>query len=598
MYSVSEDFITALHKEARFERLRGTIGGYSFTDNNVLSLTYSNRCSDTKDVTLGSAYIGQIELQVRGINIPRGSWLNKKITLEWGLVLEDESVEYIPVGVFYVSKANWTTTGVSLIASDIMSFLDAPIIFDQSIGTPYSYLAMMSDSTGIGLGVTQAQVEAMPNGTMLLSIGGTSSLSTWRDLISYLAQVVGGFAYATRDGKLALRSFDSASIVDEITNYERELGSSFSDYTTEYAGVSIVDADANATAYYYGDGGGGDNFISLGNNPLMQVGTQAFKDELRQNVADVVATIKYTPFNFSTLSSVVYDLGDLLTCSGGVAGLNGLTCCIMSIEWTSKALTTWQGFGADPSLTNGRSKEDRAITALAQNQKSDGITYYTYINGEQVTLTTTPQTIVRVKFAVNEKTTVTLWHELKLLSTLAGDDQEIHYEWYVDGTKLNEFEPVDTFGEDGYHTEPHFGWLKDVIAGQAHVWEVKAYIDSGSAICAINDCHAMISGQKMVATTDWSGSFEVEDEFSAIIYNHAIATLTDSAVLTVTNDFVSFTPSDTIGAFTIGQSIATLTDSAVLTLSVILSNIVTEGNNPKNLVTEGATPENLVTEGE
>ena len=58
MYSVSEEFLAKLQEHTRVEHVRGTIGTALFTDSNVLSMSVSNRCSDTADINFGSAYVG------------------------------------------------------------------------------------------------------------------------------------------------------------------------------------------------------------------------------------------------------------------------------------------------------------------------------------------------------------------------------------------------------------------------------------------------------------------------------------------------------------------------------------------------------------
>ena len=100
MYSVSEAFMTALHDPHRVEHVRGTVGTVDFVDNNIISMNYQNQCSDNKDVTLGSARIGQLNVVFTGMNISRGAWRGKTITLEWGVELADHTTEYIPVRAF------------------------------------------------------------------------------------------------------------------------------------------------------------------------------------------------------------------------------------------------------------------------------------------------------------------------------------------------------------------------------------------------------------------------------------------------------------------------------------------------------------------
>ena len=575
MYSVSQAFITAMKKAERVEHVRGTVGTASFTDDNILGMNYSNQCSDTKDVTLGSARIGQLNAQFVGLNIPRGSWRGLTIMMEYGLELADRSIEWIPAGVFTISEAAWSATGVSVTAYDAMSFLDKPISFSQSSGSIYGFLTLICSECDIELAITQAECEALPNGTELIGIYPGAAINTYRDLVSYIAAAVGGFATATRDGKLTLVSFADLEVVDEISSYQREYGSIFSDYTTQYSGISIVDMEDNTTKLYDGLGGSGALYITLGSNPLLQYGIQSVKDRMRTAVADAAASIKYTPFSAAVLSTFAYDLGDCITNSGGIAGSTDLTCCVMGIDWTFKSLVTLSGYGADPALTNGMSKAEKAVSALAKNQKSDGLTYYTFVNTEAVNLTTTAKKLYSIAFAVNETTTVTLWNEIKSLNTLSGDTQKITYEYYLDGVKFD-YEPIDTFGEDGYHTEPHPFWLQNVESGRVHTWMVKAKIDSGTASVAIGDIHALIMGQKMAAQAGFDGNIEVSDEVSALELGFIFAELTENVELTTQQPMRLPSISDTVESMELGFAFVPIYENVVLTGESVRYRRITE----------------------
>ena len=575
MYPFSAAFLEALHKAQHVEHVRGTVGGVPFTDNNILGMSYVNRCSDPKDVTLGSAFIGKLQVQFQNIAIPRGQWKGKKIVLEWGLELEDQTVEYIPAGVFYIASAPWSVTGVTVTAYDIMSFLEEDITFSQSSGTIYGYLSLMASELDVEMGITAEECAALPNGTQLLGIYPGASLTKWRDLASYLGQAVGGFVCATRDGKLTIKSFADSQIVDELTEYEREVHAQFSDFDNQYMGISMVDMEDNTQIYIDGQNGSGSSYINIGSNPLLQYGIPAVKAQIRGAVADVAAGINYTPFNAPTMSGLAYDLGDLITNSGGIAGETDLTCCVMSVEWSFKQLTNLIGYGSDPALSGGMTRADRAVSSLAKNQKSDGLTYYTFVNTEAVNLTTTAKKLYSIAFAVTETTTVTLWNEIKSLNTLSGDTQSITYEYYLDGVKFD-YEPVDTFGEDGYHTEPHPFWLQNVEAGRVHTWLVKAKIDGGTASVAIGDIHALIMGQKMAAQAGFDGNIEVSDEVSALELGFIFAELTENVELTTQQPMRLPLISDTVESMELGFAFVPIYENVVLTGEPVRYRRITE----------------------
>ena len=144
MLPVSQAFLSKMKDPQRFEHVRGTIGSKSFNDSNVLAMTYSNQCSDSKDVTFGSARIGELDARFYGINIARGAWRGQIITLEYGLELDDEhTTEWIQIGVFTIAKADWTDTGIAVTAYDNMSLLDAPFGATDSEGNYFGFLELI-----------------------------------------------------------------------------------------------------------------------------------------------------------------------------------------------------------------------------------------------------------------------------------------------------------------------------------------------------------------------------------------------------------------------------------------------------------------------
>ena len=88
MYSVSNSFLNAIKSPAQTFKLRGLIDFISFTDADVLqgSCTISNQCARKDEVTIGSVYIGELNITLlttfhRILDFPIG----KKITLEFSL---------------------------------------------------------------------------------------------------------------------------------------------------------------------------------------------------------------------------------------------------------------------------------------------------------------------------------------------------------------------------------------------------------------------------------------------------------------------------------------------------------------------------------
>lgn len=555
MYQVSEDFIEQINKHTRIEHVRGMIGTVSFNDSNVMSMTVNNRCSDTSDVTFGSAYIGQLDATFVNVAIPRGFWRDQTITLEWGIVLEDESVEWIPVGVFDIASAEWSDVGVTVKANDRMAKLDRTFSAIQtSASSLYSFAAYACSECDVDFDLTAEECQALPNGDQIIGLYPENDIKTWRDLMSWLGQIVGGFVTATRDGKITIRSFADSDVVDEWGVYERVVGSMFSDYTTLYDGISIVNI-ADSTLSYYSAGDGEGSAIKLGSNPFLQYGTDFSRDSQRQTVAQVAHMIDWTPFRVTTLSNLIYDLGDLIECTGGVAGTGSLTCGVMCYEWTFKNTTVFQGYGADPSLSSGQSKTDKNLSGLLSKVKENEIQYYRFQNVEDLSLgENDPETIASVTFAAENPTNVDVWLEVKLDAECLGatvqvpvyDEEEVidpetgepvidpdtgepeteivqigwwddvegdmtaHVRYYYDGNLIG-YEPIDTFSEEGFHIL-HLGYfIPNVTNTGSHTFVATLEMGNAEAEIASGDITLVLKGQGLVASEQWDGEIVLDD---------------------------------------------------------------------------------------
>lgn len=581
MKSVSAEFKAKIKDPQRVEHVRGYVGALPFTDANILHMSYQNQCSDNKDVTFGSARIGQLTATLRGLNIARYSWSGKVIDLEYGLELDDEgTTEWVALGKFKIAKAEWTDTGINVTAYDCLSQLDIPVNFEQTSGQIFGMLTLLSNDTGVLLGITEEECAALPNGTEILGLIQPNDITTYRDFVSSIATVVGGFATATDDGKLTIRSFADSEAVFSFEAKDRVIGSVFSDYITNYDGIVITDAASGVPIYYFADGAADGISINIGSNSLLQLGIDSVKNTQRQRLAEVAHSIAYVPFQLSILNCPVFDLGDLIECEGGIAGSETITCCVMAIDWIFKATTSMKGFGADPNLTAGKSKTDKALTTALRQSKESGITYYPYINTTAVSLTTTVQRLYRIAFATADTTDVELWHEVKWnIDTQGGDPVEITYEYYLDGVKFD-YEPVDTW-TDGYHSMPHPYWLLEVSGGETHYWEVRAKINGGSATASIGDVHALLKGQKLVGSVKFDGNIEIEETYEPFTFGLDTATFVDTPVISKIAVNPNITASDTFEPFTFGLEVAPLVDTQVLTAQTLQYTRVTEDGNTR-----------------
>lgn len=564
MQNYSESYREIMFDEAQEHHLRGTIDGISFSEYDVESAVWSGVCSN-QNVLIGSAAITSLKITFSTVLLPRFAWEGKTLVVEDGTVLLDGSIEWKKIGTFTVGEASWTNVGtIEVVAYDCLSFMDEDLDFDQTSGTMFDLMKLIETKTGAACGMSASEVAQLPNSSIEMSPYVDSNMKTYRDMLSKLAQLAGGFAYAKRDGTFAIRSFDSVSVIS-IPLDRRKKNAKYSDFKTRFDYMSYVNAETGDTVYFGEINGYG---MELGENPFLVYGLETTLEQMGQAIWEKVQLMRYTPFQAELLPSFcVLDFGDVVTFLDDYTG-NDSSGAIMSMTWTYGVGLKIQCYGSKPNLKKAKSSTDNALTGLRNKTKSNGLTYKTFINSEVITLDQTPQELFKIKFLTVDDTTVEMWHEAKTLNELSGDTQSVHYYWYLDGKETGLFnEPVDTFGEDGLHTQPHPYWRLKIDGGIQHTWEVWADVDSGTATIDVSDLHALLKGQKLVAEQAFDGDLpELEDIIEPrIVIGLPVAEITDSLTdLTIQAPVPDLALTDTITAserIIIGLPVANLVES-------------------------------------
>lgn len=552
MYSVSEAYIEQMMKKATRRRLTGVIGEQAFTGADVVdgSFEVSDRATTESDTKIGGVYMGEMAL----VFVP--SFLNKIARDEYrgleispfiGLWVPDPDDEVnggawvdIPVGVFTVQSPKISKRGVEIAAYDHMMLLDRKFNIDQTSATPWNYLTYMAEVCGVELGNTQAEIEALPNGTELLGLYPENDIETFRDFLFWLAQSMACFACADRQGKIVLRQFGNATGV-ELDEMHRDTDVVFSGYVTKWTGISIVDIDTKITRYYGLEVDDGLT-MNLGSNPLLQLGTPDAVTRRRKAVLNAVAQIQFTPFYANSARDPIFDLGDAIPFTGGISGES--TGCVMAYTYTLDNYT-FEGYGDDPALSSARSKTDKNIAGLLQNTTENEVTYYNFANLEQIQFGSDQEvTIAQLRFTSAQQTTVKIMHEFifDMIKDLQVDGGYTVL-YYLDGELVN-YTPYESLSglvittvipdPEGAETEPvqaqiepvalsitrdFFYILKDVEPNFRHTWEVRVLAHGIEQITIdVNHAHITLEGQRMYGDAYFDGFIEVKDELAPFAF--------------------------------------------------------------------------------
>lgn len=520
MYQVSEEYLKQTKRKVQTFRLIGTVNKIAFTNHDILSgsFTITNQCSEQNDVKIGSVYIGELKCTFKPeLQVP--DWTNALIVVSEGLLI-DGIWEDVPLGVYTVSEANDTEYGVDITAYDNMARFNRSCALDITIGTPYELLTLACTTCEVEFGLTQTDVDALPNGTESLSLYTENDIETWQDFVFWVAQATGTFATMNREGKLVLRSY-TQNVVDTLTNHDRFTGSKFSKFETRYSGVSCVNMENDTTSYYGSDP---DNYLTynLGSNPFLQYGVDSYKEQIRRAVLGALLEIDYVPFETGCLCGAMYDLGDIIRCTDGIAP--GKLGCVMMYDYTFNGGCKITGFGSDPALATAKSKTDKNLEGLRSSVSSSDILFFNYENASALQLGDgDSKAIIDIRFTSAVSIGVLFQAEVLLEATATEEDVVGSIEYTLNEVTIIGYNPTETW-KNGKHILSLMYMLM-IDANSINRWLVKLSIAGGSVSIAQGCIRAVIYGQGLVGTVEWDGFITLEEKLTRIAVTDSITVL-------------------------------------------------------------------------
>lgn len=618
MFNVSEAYRAKMLDQIQTHRLVGLLDDtYSFTEADVIGVSYKNQCSQ-KNVALGSVNIGVLKLTLLVDLLDRGDYYGKKIVLYDGLKIEEESgedvFEDVPVGVFYIAEAIRTAAGIVITAYDVLSKTDKNLTIDQTSGTLYYFCKYIESETGASFGMTQEECEALPNGLEVLSPYEDNDMTTFRDLMSAIAQMVGGFAYADRLGTWKLRSFDNISVIT-IPKARRMSGTEISDFDSYYDFVSYVDAKTKNVKVI----GSGDGLVmKLGNQPFLQYGTPEAIDRRVNNIVAVVKQMVYTPFKASMLPAfIALDLGDVIELEDDYSG-DTTSGAVMLAQWTYNKAYKVQCYGDNPNLRDAQSRTDKDISGIISQTVQNEVTYYNFANLEPIQFGSDQEvTIAQLYFTAAQQTTVKIMHEfiMEMLRDLSlQGSYEIRY--YLDEERVN-YSPYESLSpliittdvptpeeESGGGTEPvradiepvestitrdFFYVLRDIQPGIRHSWEVRILTHGiEETTIDINHAHITLEGQRLYGEEYFDGYVEAKDMLDLLpvgglgLVAMSEGTGADSPKVIVNNVIIN-QANDNINLMNIaGMNMISLDDA----VTILLEYVALSAENGEDFLTE------------
>ena len=208
MYPVSEAFLQAVQENTRRYYWTGRITTkagvvYEFGNEDIVkdSGYISGQCCGSTEIELGTVYAAEMGITLLS-EIDRYSLEAALVELYYHLRLADGSYEVVPMGVFEVSEANRRIRCLEIKAYDFMLRFDKKFNSKNTQGNAYEIIMLCCKACKVEFAQTEEEIVSMPNGAEALSLYGENDVETYRDVLFYIGQVLGGFFAINRVGML------------------------------------------------------------------------------------------------------------------------------------------------------------------------------------------------------------------------------------------------------------------------------------------------------------------------------------------------------------------------------------------------------------
>lgn len=473
-------------------------------------------------------------------------------------VIRDDGIyETIPMGIFEVSEANRRVRTLEITAYDYMLRFDKAFRMAESIGTAYDFMVLCARACQVELAQSRAEIEQMANGTLALSIYEDNDIETYRDLLSYVGQVLGGFFVINRGGKLELRKYGNQPVL--IVERKQRFSSSFSDFITRYTAVSSTNMRTLIAEYYALDPDNGLT-MNLGINPLIQFGLEATREQVCRNILADLAVVNYVPFDSDTIGNPAIDVGDVLAFSGGQADQSKYAC-VTACSVKIGGRQTIKCVGKNPRLAQAKSKNDKNIAGLMNqlgaNKESGRFGIHTFTNAAAFSVRGVEMRIISMEFATAEadhaqffgQVIVDVWPDGVGAGTGVGSGSgsgsgtgsgsgsgtdagsgsatgdgyvDVIFTFELNNQRIPLHCPQERW-HSGVHTILLYYPIEDIVPNFVNVFNVYMKCYGGTGDVNPGMCVASISGQGMGASGAWDGRIDIEEYVDRFAFGHADA---------------------------------------------------------------------------
>ena len=369
MYPVSQAYITAIDTGAQ-QYIRGTLTLASGTvvplsDDNIFGTPRTDqRCTSSDDTFMfGEMYVGTLDITLYNITILGDSYFHgAQIALEVGVDIGETDPEWVPLGLWDITSSEKLNAQgqVRLKGADRLNRLKAAIN-DDTVGVLRLATVMdkVEKTASVTFEQTPEQVAALI-GRPAQSIKCVEfSANCWEE-VRQIAQLMGGFAFANRSGKIEFRKFGMSPV--RTISADRRFGLKPS--SGLYGVAQIRYTDSKGRSVKADTDVPGNVTLGFSQNKYIYTGTDNYAELYAEWIEPVAEsfTARWHSGTCDYYGDPALDLGDMITVGDGIAG-SGMQMLITGLSW---------GFRAPQNITSAGLSDTGESTSSGSSGSSSG----------------------------------------------------------------------------------------------------------------------------------------------------------------------------------------------------------------------------------
>lgn len=539
MYSTSEQFKQIIGSGGYESQVVGTVTFKDGTtrlinNSNVLkgSLYINSQCVDGNDFSLGAVYANELGLGLFLDNDIQ-SYDDAVIDCRFGLAVSDTEIEYVPLGIYTIIEPSIAGNVINIKALDNMILLDESIDGVGTSGSLYALTLYCCERCGVTFGMTAEELELYPNGKQHYILPSDCPVETCRDLISYVAQLLGCYACCNRAGELVYRSFNPYSV--STLNGSHRSNTTVSNFVVTYNGIQM---DVGESTYIRVDDQKleGTTLI-LETNPLLQNRTTADIESALDDLLLNITPVSFMPYECDYTGDPSLDAGDCVTLSGGRLSQD-VVSMISSSNWRYRGKHRLKAVGRNPKLKVKESQSTKRLNQTSALAQSSRETVYYFENASREVIKEQEEIIIEIQFAAVKKASPMFHATAQLELEQPGT---VLFRYIIDNTPF-EFTPQFQLPQ-GVSTVQLFYPLNGMSENKLHTFEVCVSSANTTGFIPKKAIQAVVVGQGLGSgEAMWDGRIRVSEEVMPFGLGNTIsmqftATATGTTEIPIPNGF-------------------------------------------------------------